>query len=569
MRQRVLWFRLSLVLIGVVLYAGVVWEPVWSTVDEGREMAYAAQCRQLFVGQHGLPSLKAMVEYSATEGLFRPAFVVLKWAEYECFGFDCWKYHWLRLLVLLGLCQLLFSIALRAVQSPTAAFLAGLLFLSFSPCIENWFRLGEASAFYPITFALPSLWCVVRALESPSDRKTYRWTMMAAAVLLSVPPYFCKESGLALVGLAAGLCLAGWLKTGPLLSLRNTGLSVSYLAANLATAIAWLVLKQHAGTLAIHAGAYSSNYQFAIPSMAVTAFKYTDVLWNGFQFLTPVALLVFGRRVFQWLKRQRPLDAWDGWALVGLCWFGAILALMLPWKQPLGRYLCIGVPGLSLFVGTMLYCLLNETRHGPIRNFSPVQTGLRWLVMGNLVLLPVIGGIRNYNYLLFRHDFDHAASRVIETVATTAPAGARLFMDMPADSKFMFDEMMDWIKLRFGRKDLAQFNYNKQPRPEPQAGDFLLVYVREPATPRSTELWLPESFHAPTLGQLKDRLKLVRCFREERRLPSSYPDAPVFNLVARLGLKLPSYVGMNPEHRRALFMREPSLVEWRVYRFEK
>ncbi|MFA5190382.1 MAG: hypothetical protein WC740_06635 [Verrucomicrobiia bacterium] len=80
---------------------------------------------------------------------------------------------------------------------------------------------------------------------------------------------------------------------------------------------------------------------------------------------------------------------------------------------------------------------------------------------------------------------------------------------------------------------------------------------------------MPESFHTSTLDRLKDHLSLVQRFRYERQLLSSYPDAPIFNLVARTGIRLPDYLGMKPEHRRALFMREPSLVEWRVYRFEK
>ena len=133
----------------------------------------------------------------------------------------------------------------------------------------------------------------------------------------------------------------------------------------------------------------------------------------------------------------------------------------------------------------------------------------------------------------------------------------------------MFDEMTIFLNLLFGRGDLTQFNYNKPLRPDPRTGDCLLVYVREPNTPRSTEMWLPESFHTATLNQLKNRLKLVQTFRYERRLFSSYPDAFVFNLVASAGIQLPDYLGMNPRHKRALFMREPSLVEWRIYRFER
>lgn len=82
-------------------------------------------------------------------------------------------------------------------------------------------------------------------------------------------------------------------------------------------------------------------------------------------------------------------------------------------------------------------------------------------------------------------------------------------------------------------------------------------------------MWLPESFHTAALNQLEDRLSLIQRFRYERHLLGSYPHAPISKLVAQAGIPLPNYLGMKPEHRRSLFTHEPSLVEWRVYRFEK
>jgi len=80
---------------------------------------------------------------------------------------------------------------------------------------------------------------------------------------------------------------------------------------------------------------------------------------------------------------------------------------------------------------------------------------------------------------------------------------------------------------------------------------------------------VPASLHERTLNQLGDRLKLVGQFRYDRRLPASYPDAPIFNWVARAGVKLPAHLGMPYDQRRALFTVESILVEWKVYQFQR
>ena len=561
MKQRELWLRLSLVLISFVLYAGTVWDNHWSPVDDGGDLERMVQSRQRIAqGQFTFQP--------PTSGLFRPTFALLRMGEYALGGSVCSRHHVLHLLVMVGLVQLLFSIVHRATDSSRAAWLVAALYTLFSPNVENWFRLDDPS-FYPTFCAVFSLWCMTRALSRPPERAGHRRLAFAAAVAVLVPAYFTKETSMAFAGLGLGLFAACCVGAGGLLARRNRALTGAYLAAHLAMAAAWFLLRGIAGIKSISGGDYTSNYAVSPIIMLATAFKYADVVWNGFQFLTIIALGLFVSRVLRRLKMRQPLDAVEGWFLVGACWFGATLTMMLPWKYPLARYLGPGVPGLAMAVGLMLWDALRKTGAVPDAGRRHGEQWLRWVVVANLAVLPAITAIRNYHYLVFRHDFDRSAFQVVETVAQTAPARARLFMNVPTDSAYMFDEMMIFMRLFFGREDLTQFNYNKRPHPEPQAGDYFLVFVREPATPRSTEMLLPESFHTAALGQLKDRLKLAQRFHYERRLLNSYPDAPIFNLVARAGFKLPDCLGMNPAHKRALFMWEPSLVEWRVYRFEK
>ena len=555
--------RFVLALVAVLFHAGALWENTWSVVDDGNDLERMVDYNHRL--QNGTLTASFAATLWADSGIFRPGFVFLRLAEYKLFGANCLLHHAAHLLVMLAVCQLLFSIARRATGSLVCSSLTTLLFIVFSPNVENWFRLGDPT-FYPAALAVASLWCMARGLALPNERGAMRAGWLLAAITCLVPAYFTRETCIALIGLGGGVLLACAVGAGELLAHRNRRYAAIYLAGHVALALGWFGGRYLAGIKAIAAGSYSQDYQLNPVVMAATAFKYGDVLWNGMMLLFPAALLLFGWRLWLWARGRISLDDRDGWGWVGLCWFLAFWSVLLPWIHPLGRYIGPAVPGLCLFVGVTVSRLFEGTATGPRPWWMPA---LRWVLLANIPLLALSGFIRNYNYFIFRHDFDMTAALARQTVARQAPPNARLFMNMPADSYGIFNETTKLLKVLDGRSDLTQVNFNAAGRPEPKHGDFLLVFVREPATPRGTEMWLPESFHTATLDRLKDRLSLVQRFRYERQLLSSYPDAPIFNLVARAGIRLPDYLGMKTEHRRALFMREPSLVEWRVYRFEK
>ncbi|MBI5397760.1 MAG: hypothetical protein HZA91_20875 [Verrucomicrobia bacterium] len=557
--------RLGLLLIGLVFYGGALWDPAWSTVDDGQLLSNAQAARsRLAAGDWSVDTFNSPF---SGHGRFRPSLIAFKVIECALFNYNPWLHHMAHVLVMLGVCQLLFSIAWRATASHGASTLTVLVFLFASPNVENWFRL-TMDEFYVSSLTVASLWCLTWAFELPPAAKARRAAGLAAAAMLLVPSYLAKETSVALMGLAGAIWLACWRNAGGLLARRNLALSAGYLAAHGAIFVMWLLARQAAAVAAIHEGVYSSGYQVSASVMISTAVKYADVVWNGCQLLFPVALVFLLWRLSRWLRGRRELDARDGWAFVGLCWFGSILAVLLPWKSPLARYLGSGQPGLALLVGIMTWTLLEQAGSavGATRNWR--WRAIRWLVLGNLALLPVIALVRNYNYFVFRHDFDRAAFGVIETLAAQAPARVRLYMDLPAEEPFYFTEIPLLLRVLFGRDDFEQFNFNGPSRPEPRPGDYLLLFARE-GSPRGTEITLHPSFHDRTLRHWGDRLGLVREIRYDRRLLNAYPDAPLVNTVARLGIKLPDYLGLKAGQRRALFACERSLVEWRIYRFER
>jgi hypothetical protein len=555
--------RLAVALVAILFHAGALWENTWSAVDDGNDLERMLDYSQRL--EDGTFGVGFAATLWAHTGLFRPGFVFVRLAEYKLFGLNCLLHHAAHVLVMLIVCQLLFSIAQRATGSRMSGALTALLFIVFSPNVENWFRLGDPT-FYPAALAVASVGCVARGMALTAERSAARAGWLAAALACLVPAYFTRETCIALIGLGAGMALACAVGAGELLSRRNLRFALVYLVGHVALGAGWFAGRHWAGVKAIGAGSYSQDYQISPVVMATTALKYCDVLWNGLMLLFPAAVLLFAWRLWLWTRGRAALDNRDGWSWVGLCWFLACGSILLPWKHPLARYIGPAVPGLCLFVGVTVSRLFGDMTAARRPRWESI---LRWALLANLPLLALAGFIRNYNYYVFRHDFDLAAAQARQVIAQQAPADARLFVNMPPDSEHIFNETTKLLKVLNGRPDLTQFNFNAPDRPEPRRGDLFLVFVREPATPRSTEMWLPESFHTATLERLKDRLSLARGVRFERQLLSAYPDAPIFNLVASAGIRLPDYMGMKSDHRRALFMREPSLVEWRVYRFEK
>ncbi len=569
MKLRSLWLRLSLLLLGIILYGATLWDNTWSRHDEATIQYWKQQFHQQWVdGQLSLTSFTAV---QADQGRFIPGFHLAQFIEHELFGLDCWKHRLFRLAVMLALCQVLFSVAARVTGSPGAAWLTGLLFLCFSPNVENWSCL-DTQEFYQTAILLPSLWCLVTAMGAPTEKRMFRAGLTLAAGLWISPAFLIKETSLAFIALAVALTIGCLIGCGELLSRRNRLLSGVYLGFHVLTALLWPVMKDAAGISPIKAGLYTSqHYQPTLVIMASTAFKYGDLLWNSFQLLTLVALGLFLWRLAGWARSRVRPDAYDGWAFVGMCWFAGLVIITLPMKLAHGRYLGPGLPGLCLFVGLMVWRFLAErTQQAPPRPSWP-RSLLRWLVVANLVLLPLIAGIRTNNYLIFKHDYDRATFDATETLACHAAPGARFFINVPAEQPGFFTEMVPLLAIVCNRPDLKEFyHYNKPDRPEPRAGDYLLTFTREPeGSSRPAALPVPASLHERTLNQLGDRLKLVRQIRYDRRLLASYPDAPIFNWFARAGVKLPAHLGMPRDRRRALFTVEPILVEWNVYQFQR
>ncbi len=396
MTQASVWLRLVILGAALLFYGGVLWEPAWSTVNDGNNLVrVAAFHQQLTEGR--LTWRSALDAWQLREsGLCRPCYHWVHWIEYRALGLDCWKHHLWRFLVVLGVCYILFSIATRVTGSLGAGWLTAVLYILFSPNVEFWFALDDP-VFYPTVLATVSLWVMVRALATPRERSIQRWMLVLAAVALYVPAYYTKENSLALFGVAAALWVACLSRAGSLLNRHNLALVSVNLAAHICLAAGWFWLRSLLNIAPIASGSYTANYSPTPGVMTATAFKYSDTLWNGFQLLFPIALALFLWRLWLWIRGRRELDDYDGWAFVGLSWFACVIAFMLPWKSPIARYLVTGVPGLSLFVGFCLWRFLSQTSRPTAEIGSPTwpRTVLRWTVLANLALLPVVTLVRN------------------------------------------------------------------------------------------------------------------------------------------------------------------------------
>ncbi|MCX6908200.1 MAG: hypothetical protein NTY01_09175, partial [Verrucomicrobia bacterium] len=543
MRLRSGWLRLSLLLLGLILYGAAVWDNTWSRHDEAVFLSWKSQFHQQWVD--GQLSLTTFTAPQAGQGRFIPGFHLAQFVEYELFGLDCWKHHLFRLVVMLALCQVFFSVTVRAAGSPGAAWLAGLLFLCYSPSVDIWACL-EMGEFYQLALLLPSVWCLVAAMGAPMEKRLFRAGLTLAAGLWILLAFLVKETSLSFLALGGALVIACFIGCGELLSRRNRLLSGVYLGFHVLAALLWPIMKDASGVCSIKSGLYTSHYQPTLATIASTALKYGDMLWNGFQLLALVALGIFVCRLAVWARRRVRPDAYDGWAFVGLCWFAGLVIITLPWQLVNPYYLGPGLPGLCLFIGLMVWRFLAEPTEQTPPTRSWGRLALRWLVVANLVLLPLIAGIRTNNYLIFKHDYSRATFDTIKTLALYAAPSARFFINVPAEHPGFFTEMVMLLTIVCNRPDLQDFYHcNKPGVPDPRAGDYLLTFTREPeGSSRPAAMAVPASFHDRTLNQFGDRIKLVRQIRYDRRLLACYPDAPIFNWVARTGVKLPDQLGM-------------------------
>jgi hypothetical protein len=422
--------------------------------------------------------------------------------------------------------------------------------------------------FYVGCLGVAAVWLFTLALAEPLERRTFRWACTASSLAAIWLAFLTKETAPALIAVAGAAWVASVFGVGDLLSKRNRGLCGMYFVAQLALVLLLMWFRKTSSAVPIAKGFYTSAYQIRPDVMLATAVKYADVIWNAFQFLTLIAFALWIWRVLLRICGKRELDAWDGWAFVGLAWFTPFLVGLLPWKLPLARYLGAAMPGLALFIATTIGKFLHDTKPSPGIRHAIGIVAVRWLVIVNLAFLPISTVVRTYNYTIFRHDYDHAALAVVETLASHAPMGARLYASFPANFLSCFREMNRLFPLLFGRCDLHLLYINSPNRPKPRPGDYLLTFARE-GSPRNIELTLPASFQAKTLSQVGNRVSLLSTFQYDRHLLNAYPDAPFFNAAVRLGIKLPHYLGMHTDQRRTLFAWERSLVEWRIYRFEK
>lgn len=542
-------------LLGVLLHAGALYDPAWSTMDDGHDLVIAAEFQQK-LSEEGFPG-SYLVNCTAKQGLFRPLYPVIRFLEFRLLGFSCWTQHFAHLLVMLGVCQLLYSIARGITGSAGIAWMAGALFTLFSPNTENWFKLGDP-AFYPHAVAVLSLWIVARTMSLSRERGGARHGWMAMAIVILPLAYFTKETSIGLLGMPVGILVACGLETGNVFVRRNLRLGWAYLAGHLTFAASWFVLKHVCNTLDITSGNYTQNYRVSLGVFAVTGGKYADVFWNGFQFLGIVALVCFAMRLWGHVRGRRLMDSWDGCAIVGFCWLGSTLALILPWTLAAARYLLPGMGGLCLFVAPMLLRTWTDCARGR-------ALWIRALLLANALLLPPIALCRNINFFMFRHDYDRTTFSVIETVARHLPRGGRIYENTPTvTSARIFSDIPAILGVIFDRPGIPHFNLQAPDRPDPRPGDLILMFSRD-ATLRSMEPFVPESFHAPAVRQLDGRVRLLRHFRVKRRLPNSYPDAPFWMMAKVMGFGLRKYVGEEEVMRRGFFMWQDVFVDWRVY----
>lgn len=337
----------ALVLVLAVLAVGLPSLSMpWSLIDDGEVLRVA---RLMSEGDW-----RFLEEDS---GRFRPAYWLFHWFRYELFAASAFAWHLSQVCLHVIIVLLIFAIVQDLTASRNCALLSGLLFILVSS-VENLYRLGCPEPQVALC-QTGSLYLLLRSrhyLSRTAHSKVGLY--LGSAIVLLGLGYLAKETSFVLVPVAASmLCLThigekspwapGWRK-----------ITAIYLGANLAFTAGTR------GALYLVGGirGYSLNYDIAAPQILASLRAHLYMLSVNGGLLLAVILTSFLVRLTYHLYKQRSLSLSLQWQMVMLVWFLSGIAVQLPWRWPLWRYLLPYWIGGSVFLGMELYEMLRLLR---------------------------------------------------------------------------------------------------------------------------------------------------------------------------------------------------------------
>ena len=201
--------------------------------------------------------------------------------------------------------------------------------------------------------------------------------------------------------------------------------TITYAAANVVAALAFVGLRWYYLPLALSEGGYTRAYSFTIPTVGATLFRMAAWVVRDFAFLLPVAwatalILVRGR------PASRRLILYAG------VWMGGWLAVFLPWPATFAYYLLPFAFGAAVLGGVVVGDL---TQAGRERLAGRATAAVLLAATASLWLVTVANAVVDARVQLA---VDRANGDLVEFLATL-PSQSQVVLNTAQPNEYLFE----------------------------------------------------------------------------------------------------------------------------------
>ncbi len=341
------WWCLVILAVAVaLLLLPVLMYPSFSIIDDGYSAVLARTMSNLLSQGH----IQKILSLEHDTGRFRPIYLFLEWFKYKVLGLNPLLHHLLNAIIFIATSFLVYGITKQISKKRWAGLLAGLVFIFFFPAVDNWVRLSTAEAETVFMYAA-ALWLLLRSCRAlKAGRKHTANYLLAGMGSILLLAHFTKETTLVLIPISAAMLI--FLVFEPWKSeYANCKIPfVVFFAANLLSGLAARFAAK-LSVAGISEGSYTANYAFSSLRMSQVTSFYAQTILAGLGLLLVICLASFCLRMIRNTRVGNPLSSTDVWQIFFLVWALLSIAILIPWRDPVSRYLLPAMLGASIFIG--------------------------------------------------------------------------------------------------------------------------------------------------------------------------------------------------------------------------
>jgi hypothetical protein len=430
--------------------------------------------------------------------------------------------------------------------------LTGLLFAVAGPVVESYYTLSKGEAIQAACLVASLVLITYWARAQTRLTRVGWWLAVLLALLLAVGS---KETGLAILPIAAGwLVLGGW-RLRHAKDRHGLGVRVAYLAAAAMASFVFVGVLVALRGGGIMQGGYSSHYAIDVPSLEAVAVRWSGWLVRDFSYLLPLGVVALVAGVL-----RRPGSSY-GPLLDSFVWMGVWVIVFLPWGRYTVEYymlpFAIGAAGFGAAAAELALQSIASVRGSwrGVAILGMALSGLLWVLT-----LPT-----SWSNARVQLAVDGANADVLRFIAAQAPKQSQVLINIQDPNEYVvefglslseFDGRSDLVAVPIQLSDPGLGAYDDGPTflVVPEVQNTPKLSVRMGVIDDTQRLW-NEGLMAKVQG------RSVAVFKTERALRLVAFDSPRLACTFFRGTDYCS--GQSP-----VFDTREFTYGWRVYRLE-